>query len=106
MKQTKWLISLSACLVLMAASSAGVKGKLAIPCQAWEQGSIDTIPLPSRIYSIGKEVDSIQSPSSLQSFFDELDSLGAGKDTVLTIVHLGDSHIQAGYYSGKVMRLL
>lgn len=55
MKQTKWLISLSACLVLMAASSAGVKGKLAIPCQAWEQGSIDTIPLPSRIYSIGKE---------------------------------------------------
>ena len=76
MKQTKWLISLSACLVLMAASSAGVKGKLAIPCQAWEQGSIDTIPLPSRIYSIGKEVDSIQSPSSLQSFFDELDSLG------------------------------
>lgn len=44
MKQTKWLISLSACLVLMAASSAGVKGKLAIPCQAWEQGSIDTIP--------------------------------------------------------------
>ena len=106
MKQTKWLISLSACLFLMAASSAGVKGKLAIPCQAWEQGSIDTIPLPSRIYSIGKEVDSIQSPSSLQSFFDELDSLGAGKDTVLTIVHLGDSHIQAGYYSGKVMRLL
>ena len=77
MKQTKWLISLSACLFLMAASSAGVKGKLAIPCQAWEQGSIDTIPLPSRIYSIGKEVDSIQSPSSLQSFFDELDSLGA-----------------------------
>lgn len=38
MKQTKWLISLSACLFLMAASSAGVKGKLAIPCQAWEQG--------------------------------------------------------------------
>ena len=54
MKQTKWLISLSACLFLMAASSAGVKGKLAIPCQAWEQGSIDTIPLPSRIYSIGR----------------------------------------------------
>ena len=24
----------------------------------------------------------------------------------MTIVHLGDSHIQAGYYSGKVMRLL
>ena len=41
MKQTKWLISLSACLVLMAASSAGVKGKLAIPCQALSLQSQD-----------------------------------------------------------------
>lgn len=69
-------------------------------------GGSDTIPLPSRSYSIGREVDSIQSPSLLQPFFAGLDSLRAGKDTVLTIVHLGDSHIQAGYYSGQVMRLL
>lgn len=94
MKQTKWLVSLSTCLVWMAVSAAGAKGKLPLPT------------LPSRTYSIGQEVDSIQSPSSLQSFFAGLDSLRAGKDTVLTIVHLGDSHIQAGYYSGKVMRLL
>ena len=106
MKQTKWLVNLSACLVLMAVSAVGAKGKLAGPRGAREQGGLDTIPLPSRIYSIGKEVDSIQSPSSLQPFFAGLDSLRAGKDTVLTIVHLGDSHIQAGYYSGKVMRLL
>ena len=69
-------------------------------------GGSDTIPLPSRSYSIGREVDSIQSPSLLQPFFAGLDSLRAGKDTVLTIVHLGDSHIQAGYYSGRMMRLL
>ena len=126
MKQTKWLVSLSACLVLMAVSAAGAKGKLpfpaldagsqtndpypassfAIPRQAQEMGGSDTIPLPSRSYSIGREVDSIQSPSLLQPFFAGLDSLRAGKDTVLTIVHLGDSHIQAGYYSGQVMRLL
>ena len=105
MKQTKWLVNLSACLVLMAVSAVGAKGKLAGPRGAREQGGLDTIPLPSRIYSIGKEVDSIQSPSSLQPFFAGLDSLRAGKDTVLTIVHLGDSHIQADY-SGKVMRLL
>lgn len=42
----------------------------------------------------------------LSRFFSGLDSLHAGKDTVLTILHLGDSHIQAGYYSGKMMRLL
>lgn len=55
--------------------------------------------------------DTLQFPSDtinfpLKNFFAVLDSLKAGKDTVLTIVHLGDSHIQAGEYSGKMMRLL
>lgn len=35
-----------------------------------------------------------------------LKALEEGKDTTLTIVHLGDSHIQAGHYSGRMMRLL
>jgi hypothetical protein len=43
---------------------------------------------------------------SLASFFKELDELSAGKDTVISILHLGDSHIQAGFYSGRTMRLL
>ncbi|MDR1918626.1 MAG: GDSL-type esterase/lipase family protein [Tannerellaceae bacterium] len=43
---------------------------------------------------------------ALDAFFAGLDSLSAGCDTVLTIVHLGDSHIQAGHYSGRSMRLL
>lgn len=43
---------------------------------------------------------------SLDSFFEELDGLAAGKDTVITIVHLGDSHVQAGYFSGRMMRLM
>lgn len=43
---------------------------------------------------------------TLDPFFSLLDSLYAGKDTVISIIHLGDSHIQAGYYSGRVMRLL
>jgi len=41
---------------------------------------------------------------SLQSFFAELNALLNGKDTVINIVHLGDSHIQAGYYTGRIMR--
>lgn len=122
MKQTKWLVSLMVCLALMAISAVGAKGKLPVPVPALDAGSQkpwpyqekdslsvlcpDTIPLPSLSYSIGKEVDSIMSPSSLQPFFAGLDSLRAGKDTVLTVVHLGDSHIQAGYYSGQMMRLL
>lgn len=38
--------------------------------------------------------------------FNMLDSLKAGKDTTLNIVHLGDSHIQGGFFPGEVMRLL
>ncbi len=43
---------------------------------------------------------------TLDPFLAQLDSLLAGKDTVVRIVHLGDSHLQAGYYSGEAMRLL
>jgi lysophospholipase L1-like esterase len=44
--------------------------------------------------------------SALSSFTAELAELLAGKDTVINIVHLGDSHIQAGFLSGQTMRLL
>lgn len=93
MRQIRWVISVWVILCLVV-----VKGK-------GERLDVDTIPLPLRSYSIGKEVDSILGSSSLSTFFIELDSLRSGKDTVLTIVHLGDSHIQAGYYSGRLMRL-
>lgn len=49
----------------------------------------------------------IQDPShSMSTFINELNELLNGKDTVINIVHLGDSHIQAGYLSGRTMRLL
>ncbi|MDR0995720.1 MAG: GDSL-type esterase/lipase family protein [Tannerella sp.] len=44
--------------------------------------------------------------ASLKRVFDVLDSLQAGKDTLLTIVHLGDSHVQAGFLTGALMRCL
>ncbi|MDR3261850.1 MAG: GDSL-type esterase/lipase family protein [Tannerella sp.] len=43
---------------------------------------------------------------SLDVFLEGLDGLLSGKDTVVKIVHLGDSHVQAGFYSGQVMHLL
>ena len=42
--------------------------------------------------------------NTLTDFISELQSLLNGKDTVINIVHLGDSHIQAGYFSGQTMR--
>ncbi len=41
---------------------------------------------------------------SLESFFFGLDALLDRKDTVINIVHVGDSHIQAGFLTGRVMR--
>lgn len=69
---------------------------------------LDTIPLPSLDYSMRVGGDTLTLPDSCalwEEFFDALDSLRAGKDTVIHIVHLGDSHIQAGHLSGRVMRL-
>lgn len=42
----------------------------------------------------------------LQPIFNLLQELESGKDTTFTIVHLGDSHVQAGHFSGRIMRLL
>lgn len=72
----------------------------------------DTVALPLPLPGMWIEgrdtlqllADTVGNP--LARFFAGLDSLKAGKDTVITVVHLGDSHIQAGRYSGKVMRLL
>lgn len=75
----------------------------------------DTIRLPSLACPVLASDDTLLLPnrerdpldfSPLQAFFTALDALRAGKDTVVTIVHLGDSHIQAGHYSGRTMRLL
>lgn len=122
MKQTKWLINLSVLLALIAIT-VGAKNLSPSRSSVRDAGiamqdtliAPDTVALPSLSYKIGAVVDSILLPVSdsgvkqyapLQDFFAALDSLRAGKDTVVTIVQLGDSHIQAGHYSGRMMRLL
>lgn len=121
-KQTKWLINLS---VLSALIAITVGAKNLSPMRTSFQNVeaavpdtqivSDTVALPLVAYRMwtGHDTllpatkDSTQSNYDLlQNFFSALNSLRTGKDTVLTIVHLGDSHIQAGHYSGRTMRLL
>lgn len=80
------------------------------------------IPVPDSVYTEPVALDTLLSSltvpvidslcivadeaNSLQYFFEELSKLRSRKDTVINIVHLGDSHIQAGYYSGRMMRLI
>ncbi|MDR2384899.1 MAG: GDSL-type esterase/lipase family protein [Tannerella sp.] len=46
------------------------------------------------------------SAHSLNGFYENLRLLLAGKDTIINIIHIGDSHIQAGFLTGRTMRLL
>ena len=71
------------------------------------QSERDTVALPSLNYSMRVGADTLVWPDTAvvwRRFFAELDSLRAGKDTVISVVHLGDSHIQAGHLTGQVMR--
>ena len=82
-----------------------------------ETAVIDTIPvfrfLPtpdstlSALPFIKDSLCIIKDPEkSMSAFINELIDLFNGKDTVVNIVHLGDSHIQAGFLSGRTMRML
>lgn len=121
MKQTKWLINLSVLLALIAIT-VGAKN-LSPSRVALQDDTVlpdtlavsDTVALPFASYKMGAAIDSVllseadscvSDYAPLHNFFAALDSLRAGKDTVVTIVQLGDSHIQAGHYSGRTMRLL
>lgn len=74
----------------------------------------DLSPEPVRLDSVPRVtipvIDSLcvvsDPKASLIDFYKELNRLRCGKDTVLSIVHLGDSHIQAGFYPGRTMRLM
>ncbi|MDR0700667.1 MAG: GDSL-type esterase/lipase family protein [Tannerella sp.] len=68
-------------------------------------------PLTDSIYSslsfVNDTLCVINDPTnSLQPFINGLKELRVGKDTIINIIHLGDSHIQAGYLSGQTMRML
>lgn len=113
MKQKKRLINI-AILLIFAFTGAGDIS----PFYTLQAHTVDVQPADSVVVEAIPLSDAILIPytdslcyvsdptHSLIPFFAGLDSLRAGKDTVLTVIHLGDSHIQAGHYSGRMMRLL
>jgi len=52
------------------------------------------------------ERDTISHPENLTSFLDKISKLRSNKDSTLTIVHIGDSHIEMGHLSGEVEKTL
>ncbi|MGL5637659.1 MAG: GDSL-type esterase/lipase family protein [Bacteroidales bacterium] len=72
--------------------------------------SLESLQIDTSIYQykfISKEKNIIHdSTQTLYSLYRRMVDLKRRKDTVLSIVHIGDSHIQAGFLSGRMMRLL
>lgn len=55
---------------------------------------------------VQKDKNSIQHLEHLRSFFEKLKALEQNQRQQVRIVHIGDSHLQAGQLSGKLRRLL
>lgn len=126
MKLKKWnpkwrcLLRVGSCTLIGWLAGMALFGALSVQtCQAQEADQVsmsDLISLPQPAHSILQSgadtlvmpLDSMGLPdrSCLKAFFEGLNSLRVSKDTVVSVVHLGDSHIQAGYYSGRMMKLL
>lgn len=112
MKQKKWLINNIILLIIIFSGVGNMSSFYSLQAHPANTPVLDSlsgreIPVPDiTLIPYTDSLCYVSDPThSLTSFFDGLDSLRAGKDTVMTIVHLGDSHIQAGYYTGKTMRL-
>ena len=107
----KWLI---VCVIIISAVFTGLTMK-AFPFSKEDNPSDRELrPLAGLTDDVESQIpfviDSLcvisDSTRSLDTFLEELELLLAGKDTVIQIVHLGDSHVQAGFYTGQVMRML
>ncbi|PCJ63166.1 MAG: hypothetical protein COA58_16365 [Bacteroidetes bacterium] len=48
----------------------------------------------------------IVNPGALTTFFDQLQHLQSEKEGIVSIVHIGDSHVQADFFSGTVRKNL
>ncbi len=114
-KKMIWAVLTAGLLVAFSLFSQSIRHLKLPQSTAAEADEADTValplPLPGMLLahadtlSLSPEVDAGGDPLALSRFFALLDSLRSGRDTVLTIVHLGDSHIQAGKYSGELMHL-
>ncbi len=54
--------------------------------------------------NLGKNI--IENPKGLERTFLKLKSIKDGKDSILVVVHFGDSHVQMGHFSGKIKQNL
>ncbi len=81
---------------------------IAITCNAQIADSVKTASEPIIVDTIGIVIseNTIKNPKAIASFFLKLDSLQKEKKGKINIVHIGDSHLQADFMSGKTRKKL
>lgn len=90
----------------------GFLGMLLLPFIGWSQNvSVEaTYPNETATSVEGSELSAhnlaIKNQEGLEPFFEELALLDEFSDRKLRIVHIGDSHIQAGYFPRKARQML
>src|SRR5690625_1910956 len=57
-------------------------------------------------FKLSEENKSIVNSVALEGFFEKLQALEKGENSKVQIIHIGDSHIQAGFFSGKNREIL
>jgi len=105
MKQTNPYNKLSVLLLSLVAllyiGSAETKGGLSVPSTPLSGKREAGKPIDTLRTEVSFIIDSLliikDNSHHLKPVLNTFKELEAGKDTVLTIVHLGDSHVQAGY---------
>ncbi|KAA3640472.1 MAG: hypothetical protein DWQ02_02020 [Bacteroidetes bacterium] len=66
----------------------------------------DTIPVDFDKYDfLEKDANEIMGVENLDSFYKKLDALQGEEIKELSIVHIGDSHVQADFWTGELRRL-
>lgn len=68
--------------------------------------SRDTVPVDlSELKFIHPQANMVSDPGQLDSFFQKLKALERGEIESVSIVHIGDSHIQADFWTGEMRKL-
>ncbi len=97
--------------VMLVALAGVVTGGQPVP---EESERVDTLRIVPHVYArpeLRRLVDSaanriVDERGELLPFFRKLRAVGASSDSVVTVLHVGDSHVQAGFWTGRIRTLL
>ncbi len=102
-KIRKYICVMALIMFVLADVGAGV-GEQQPPREAFRPEVVYTHPELRELVDSGRNVI-VDDSSHLRSFFEQLGYVEARRDSVVSILHIGDSHVQAGFLTGRLREL-